>query len=448
VQETPPMPNFDIRLQRRQFLIRTGLFLGLSAIPKGNLWARAEASGPSSLQSWDDVRALFNADKELIHMAAFYLASHPKPVRDAIERHRQALDLNPFGYLREYESKNEAEVLSAAADYLGASPRDIALTDSTTMGLGLLYGGLALRQGQEILTTTHDHYSTETSLSHRASRTGASVRRIQLYQNPADASISEMVDSLIQAVRPQTRIVAVTWVHSSTGVKLPIREIAEGLSKINAGRDQADRALLCVDGVHGLGVENVTVGDLGCDFLVAGTHKWMFGPRGTGLVWGKADAWPVANPIIPTFYEPAYEIWMKYRKPEPIPFGATMTPGGFHSFEHRWALNEAFKLHLQIGKNRIADRIHALNTQLKEGLAEMKHVVLHTPLSPAVSAGIVCFEVKGMGPVPVVRKLMQKKIVATVTPYSTLYARLSPSLLTSAKDVDATLKAVSELAAS
>jgi selenocysteine lyase/cysteine desulfurase len=447
MQETPPMPDFDVRLQRRQFLVRTGLFLGLAAIPKGKLWAKVEESVSADLRSWDEVRALFNAEKALIHMSAFYLASHPKPVRDAIERYRQALDANPIGYLREYEAKNEAQVLSAAAEYLGANPGDIALTDSTTMGLGLLYGGLTLRPGQEILTTTHDHYSTETSLSHRASRTGASVRRIQLYQNSAEATIPQMVDSLIQAVRPQTRIVAVTWVHSSTGVKIPVKEIAEGLSKINAGRDHADRALLCVDGVHGLGVENVTVADLGCDFFIAGTHKWMFGPRGTGLVWGKTDAWPVANPIIPTFYEPAYEIWMKYRKPEPIPFGATMTPGGFHSFEHRWALDEAFKLHLQIGKNRIAERIHALNSQLKEGLAKTKNVILHTPLSPAVSAGIVCFDVKGMGPIPVVQKLMQKKIVASVTPYATLYARLSPSLLTSAEDVDATLEAVAGLSA-
>jgi isopenicillin-N epimerase len=238
----------------------------------------------------------------------------------------------------------------------------------------------------------------------------------------------------------------VTWVHSSTGVKLPIKEIAGRFARINAGRDPADRVLLCVDGVHGLGVENVTVGDLGCDFLISGTHKWLFGPRGTGLVWGKPEAWPVANPIIPTFYEPAYEIWMNYRKPELVPAGATMTPGGFHSFEHRWALNEAFKLHLQIGKSRIADRIHALNTQLKEGLSKMKHVVLRTPLSPAVSAGIVCFEVRGMEPIPVVLKLLEKKIVASITPYSTLYVRLAPSLLTSPEDVDNTLRAVAQLA--
>ena len=73
-------------------------------------------------------------------------------------------------------------MLRAAADYLGVDPTEIALTDSTTMGLGLLYGGLALQQDQQTLTTTHDHYSTDVSLRLRAERTGATVRRISLYE--------------------------------------------------------------------------------------------------------------------------------------------------------------------------------------------------------------------------------------------------------------------------
>ena len=71
------------------------------------------------------------------------------------------------------------------------------------------------------------------------------------------------------------------------------------------------------------------------------------------------------------------------------------TPGGFHSFEHRWALGEAFAFHRRIGRERITERIHALATQYKEGLAAMPHVTLHTPLSPALSAGLICFEVQG-----------------------------------------------------
>ena len=90
-------------------------------------------------------------------MSSFYMASHPKPVRDAIEAHRRQLDENPIGYIRDNAERLEGAVLTAAANYLVVNPTDIPLTYSTTMGLALLYNGLTLRQGQEILTTVHDH---------------------------------------------------------------------------------------------------------------------------------------------------------------------------------------------------------------------------------------------------------------------------------------------------
>jgi isopenicillin-N epimerase len=402
----------------------------------------AARSSAVNLDDWEAVRSQFSLSRDLIHMAAFFLASHPTPVREAIERHRQGLDDNPIGYWFDHEEKQEARVLHAAADYLGVSATDIALTDSTTMGLGLLYGGLTLDEGQEVLTTIHDHYSTATSLRLRATRTGAFVRQIPLYRKLDVVSKEEIVDTLTKAIRPRTRIVAVTWVHSSTGLKLPIREIAEALAKVNADRTDSERALLCVDGVHGLGVEDMHLPNLGCDFFIAGTHKWLFGPRGTGLVWGHPRAWPVAQATIPTFNFEAYRVWMNEIPPKDIPVGAIMTPGGFHSFEHRWALGEAFRFHQAIGKARIAERIHTLNDQLKDGLINMRHVKVHTPLSRDLSAGIVCFEVEGWKPDQVVEYLRQRRIIASVTPYATQYVRLAPSLLTSPEEVERTVEAI------
>jgi selenocysteine lyase/cysteine desulfurase len=218
--------------------------------------------------------------------------------------------------------------------------------------------------------------------------------------------------------------------------------MADVLARLNAERAEQDRVLLCVDGVHGLGVEDVRLGDLGCDFFIAGTHKWLFGPRGTGLVWGHPRAWPAANAIIPTFNFDAYRIWMKDIPPQEIPYGAMMTPGGFHSFEHRWALNEAFRFHQAIGKARVAERIHALNDQLKEGLSTLRHVTLHTPRARDLSAGIVCFEIAGWKPSQAVERLRQRKIMASVTPYATQYVRLAPSLLTSSEEVERTLQEI------
>jgi selenocysteine lyase/cysteine desulfurase len=46
--------------------------------------------------------------------------------------------------------------------------------------------------------------------------------------------------------------------------------------------------LLVVDGVHGIGAVDETIAEMGCDFFCAGTHKWMFAPRGTGILWARA----------------------------------------------------------------------------------------------------------------------------------------------------------------
>jgi len=85
---------------------------------------------------WDDVRDQFALSRDHVHLAACLLAAHPKPVRDAIERHRRSLDENPALVIEPHGHPaavpQNARVLASAARYLEVSPGEIALTDSTT----------------------------------------------------------------------------------------------------------------------------------------------------------------------------------------------------------------------------------------------------------------------------------------------------------------------------
>ena len=415
---------------RRTFL-RSSAALGIAGFAP----AAPAAAPPFDPRSWSSVRSQFSLDPRLTNLATFLLAPHPHQVRVAIARHARALDRDAKRYLDRQEDRNRADqrVRNAASRYLDANADEIALTDSTTMGLGLLYGGLRLEEDDEVITTTHDFYSTHESLRLRALRTGAEVRKVRLYQNARATSVDELVSAVRRAVTPKTRVVAVTWVHSSTGVKLPIRAIADVLPK---------RVLLCVDGVHGFGVEDATPRQLGCDFLVSGCHKWLFGPRGTGIIWGRAEAWDAVTPTIPTFDGRAFRPWMEGRAPD-LPRSAAMTPGGFHTFEHRWALAEAFDFRRRIGRGRTATRTHQLAQRLKNGLAEIKRVRVVTPQSAALSAGIVCFEMDGQDPFDLVERLYARhRIVASVTPYANRYVRLGPSILNTPDEVDRVVRAV------
>jgi isopenicillin-N epimerase len=419
-----------VALDRRDFLVRTGLALAAAGFD-GEIGAAEAASARPP--SWETVRAQFRLQRGWIHLGAFLLASHPKVVRESIDRFRRRLDADPVHTVHDEWPRYEAAVLRAAAAYLGADPADIALTDSTTMGLALLYNGIALRAGQDVLATRHDFFVTRDTLRARAARAGASYREVSLYDEQRErTSADAIVQRLLAAVTPRTRVVALTWVHSTTGVKLPIRRIADGLAELNAGRDPDDRVLLCVDGVHGFGVEDVPVSRLGCDFFVAGCHKWLCGPRGTGLVWGRPDVWQFATPTIPSFTADGTP-------------GSASTPGGYHSFEHRWALTAAFAFQRWIGKARLAARTHDLNRRLKTELADMPHVKLYTPTATDLSAGIVCFDVRGLTPPKVVESLRRKRIIATATPYVPSYARVSASIVNTPAELDKALAAIRAL---
>jgi selenocysteine lyase/cysteine desulfurase len=429
------------RIDRRELLLRGGLFAGGSALAGGFAARGRDGTGGAAAAA---EAPLFELDPGYVDLTTFLLAPHPRGVREAIERHRGALDANPALYLRESEAALEEAARAAAAAYLGAEARDVALTDSTTMGLGLVYGPLHLRRGDEVVTTAHDFYATHESLRLRRRLDGVAVRRIRLYERPEAASVDAIVTAVARALRPRTRALALTWVHSSTGVKLPLREIAALVARTNRGRRASRRILLCVDGVHGFGVEAASPVALGVDVFVSGCHKWLFGPRGTGLVWATPQAWTRLAPTIPSFDGRAYGAWLAGRVPTGTPAGPFMTPGGFHSFEHRWALTEAFRFHEELGgRSAVARRTHALASRLKQGLAAIGGVTVKTPMREALSAGLVCVQVARLPAAEVVERLRaEHRVVASVTPYATRYVRFGPSVANREEDVDHAIAAV------
>jgi selenocysteine lyase/cysteine desulfurase len=439
-------------LTRRNFLISGSLSFAAGAFSPFLVQAKPKESAPADLKNWDSVRREFQLAPDYIHLALFFLASHPRQVRQAIERYRDAIDANPLltvdsALFEPVGGGLPLQVCRAIANYIGGDAQDIALTQNTTTGLALLYHGLPLREGDEILTTTHDHYVHHESIRLATARCGATWRKIALFDSYDAISPDEIAERIRKAIGPNTRAVGVTWVHSSSGVRLPITRIAETLADVNRGREEKDRVLLIVDGVHGLGVEDPKITALGCDAFSAGTHKWLFGPRGTGFLWAKPAVWQRMRPMVPSFTSPEiFEAWEQERDPQSPARAAWFSPGGFQAYEHFWALPEAIRFHQNIGSARITSRIHELNAQIKEGLARMAHVQLYTPRDENLSAGMVCFDVKGTKPEEVVKRLLARRIVSSTTPYRVSYARVACSIVNTPQEVETVLRAIRSLA--
>lgn len=403
---------------------------------------------PLDPDDWSSVREQFDLAPEYIHLGLFYLTSHPKPVRAAIERLRRRLDQNPFltverGMFEDNYPKFYDRVTQALARYTGGDPLDFALTSNTTSGLSVIYHGLPLKPGDEILTTDQDHYVHHEAIRLAAERMGATWRKIPIFSSYQSVSRDEIVDRIRRGIGPKTRVVGITWVHSSSGLRMPVRQIADALAEVNAARGSENRVLLAVDGVHGIGVEDRQITTLGADLFAAGLHKWIFGPRGTGFVWARPEVWATMRPLMASFqFLEEFMAWADER-PARQPIRAAMfSPGGFQAFEHHWAVPAAIEFHEKIGPAKITDRIHALNSEMREGLSRMPNVVVYTPASNELRAGMVCFDIKGLQAKETVARLESKKILASTTPYRVPFSRVAFGIMNTPAEVDATLRAV------
>ncbi|MFC5155927.1 aminotransferase class V-fold PLP-dependent enzyme [Streptomyces amakusaensis] len=431
----------------RRHLLAAGP-VGAAAVAASGGLARAAGPGTAGAPpvmaggrpDWDAVRAQFRLEPGWTHLAMYHLASHPRVVREAVAHLSRQIDANPLaapgGLSLPDGPTGWPRVLASLAGYLGGRPEHLAMTASTTIGLGVVYNGVRTRPGQEFLLSADDHPSHLLAAQLAAEKHGAEVRTTSWFRDSARATADEIIRALRDRIRPETRVLGITWVQSGTGVRMPLRRIADVVREANQGRAEADRCLLVVDGVHGLAAVDQDGARLGADILVSGTHKWLFGPRGTGLVWVSPEVLDQLRPTFATFIFSGG--------------AAPLSPGGYLAFEHAFALPTAVAFHQQLGRARVADRITRLSTRAKHGLSEIPGVTVHTPADPEMSAGITCFSVRGLTAAQVISRAAEKRIRLSALPVlpqnSTPWPRIGTGIMNSARDIDTALTAIADIA--
>jgi L-cysteine/cystine lyase len=189
-----------------------------------------------------------------------------------------------------------AELRRRLAALVGAEPEQIALTASTTDGCNIVLAGLDLGPGDEIVTTTDEHFGLIGP---------AHASRARIVVVPPDP------DALVAAVTPRTRLLAISQVLWTTGQVLPVRELRERTG-----------VPILVDGAQSVGA--IPVRADGLDFLTISGQKWLCGPDSTGAL-------VVADPERLRVARPSY-----FSRKEHEPDGSFVAWPGARRFEHGW----------------------------------------------------------------------------------------------------------------
>lgn len=160
------------------------------------------------------------------------------------------------------------------ARLVGGRPEEIVLGDSTSHGMHLVANGLVWRAGDEVLLVDGDYPATVLPWLRLADQ-GARTR----WLHPKDKTLS--ADELTAAVRPCTRVLALTWVDSFTGHAADLRALGEVCR--SAG------VLFVVNASQAIGARTLDVTSTPVDAVVSCGYKWLCGPYGTGFTWLHPD---------------------------------------------------------------------------------------------------------------------------------------------------------------
>ncbi|MEV6525492.1 aminotransferase class V-fold PLP-dependent enzyme [Longispora sp. NPDC051575] len=232
-------------------------------------------------------RDLFTLDRTTLQLNHGSFGAVPRPVQRAQQAVRDEVESNPMRFFSRVAIDRVEAARRTIAEFLGADPDGTALVANATTAAQIVSDSVALAPGDEVLVTDHGYGAVTMGLERACARVGASVVTVPVGFAATD---DEIVEALVAAVGPRTRLAYVDQITSPTALLFPVARIVAALRALGVAT--------LVDGAHVPGALAVDVTALGADFWLGNLHKWAYAPRGTAVLT-VAERWrPSIQPTI------------------------------------------------------------------------------------------------------------------------------------------------------
>lgn len=425
-------------MHRRNFIKTTGQtltgLLGLSVLKKPSSLFDAvmvdsahRAIDPRDEAFWAMVREQFPLTRERTYLNTGGLGASPYVVIEAVKNKITELErICETGHSEELWH----DIKSKAGQILGCKPEELAYMRNATEGIAIVCNGLPLKRGDEVITTTHEHVGNTLSWLARQKRDGIVMKAFE----PSMQSAQENLERMQKLLTKRTRALSIPHITTSTGQILPVKQIGEWAA--------ANKLWYFIDGAQAAGMLPMNLHEIGCHAYAVSGHKWLLGPKGTGLLYVREDALDLIESKYLGGYSNTGEFDMItgafqfHPTAQRYEYGTVSTP----LFA---GLGAAMEFLLKIGMENIWRRDHALASALKAGLNQLG-VEVNSPQHPEEHSAIITFTLRNMDRSKLQNFLAEKYQLRTRGIYEGgLDAiRISLHLYNSFAEVDKVLEAV------
>lgn len=326
----------------------------------------------------------------LVYLDSAATAQKPLAVLDAEREfllHRNAAVHRGAHTLAAEATEEFEDARATVSAFIGADADEVVWTSNATEALNLVayalsnaatsprYGTLAIRPGDELVTTEREHHANLIPWQQLAQRTGATLRYL-----PVDDNGSLRMDALDSVITDRTRILAFAHVSNVTGTVAPVAQLV--------ARAHAVGALVVLDACQAVPHLPFDVRALGVDFAAFSGHK-LYGPTGVGVLYGRRDLLAALPPFL-TGGSMITTVTMEDAEflPPPQRFEA-----GTQRVSQAIGLAAAVRYLQRVGMDRVAVHGRRLGERLASGLAEIPGVRV---LGLGERVGLAGFDLAGV----------------------------------------------------
>ena len=412
---TQPSPT------RRAFLSSLGALSVAGALPV-RAWA---ATGGANIgrTATEIRRGLAAADDfgfapGLVYLQTGSLGPTPRPVIERTMEAWKELERNPTLVCYGKHEQEMEEVRAKAAAFIGCGTDELLLTNSTSEGMNWVAQGITFARGDRILTTDQEHPGGRACWDYVARRYGVIIDVVPI--PPGENNPSAIVARFRQQMTPRTRVLSFSHLLTSTGLRMPVAE----LSALARSR----KCLSVVDGAQAIGAVALDMTALGCDVYATSGHKWLLGPKGTGLLYIRADVGARIDPIALQSGHSAYN----------ASTGVCSTPSAL-------GLGAAIDYISSIGLTSIEAHNNTLYRRLYDGMKRVSKASVVSAAPGSLSTAQLTFSLPPDAPSgELAARLFDKhQIQVKVVPANMLNGnRISMHLFNTERDVDALIAAL------
>ena len=414
---------------RRSFLALAGRGLGLAALSSGtvasllrDVHAATKAVAHLSPEEaatdedyWAAIQNSFSVTRGIINLNNGGVSPSPRVVTEALIRYIwEQEDCTAYTMWEILEPQSET-IRTGLAELFGCDREEIAITRNASESLEILLDGMDFKPGDEILTTTQDYPRMLTTLRQREKRENLKLHLIKVPIPPKN--LNEITTAFEKGITDRTRLILISHQINITGQITPVKAVcdlarARGIETI-------------VDGAHSFAQFDFKRADLGCDYFGTSLHKWLYAPKGTGMLYVKRDKIDKIWPLMAAEAKQANDI----RKFEEI---------GTHSAAPKLAIGEALIFNNGIGAKRKEARLRYLSRYWMNKLKDVPKIRFNTSFDAAQSCAIGNVHIEGTDPKAVTKYLFEKHHIFTVPIIHDEFQgiRVTPNLYTTLAELD------------